>query len=335
MASNLLSPSSLAKLMASSLPKDATPAVKNEYEAIALFSHACMAAVGFRLVGLGEDDRIETTPERHEHVALPRGWNASSGYAFRYTHAQSSMEYLVKVNRLGSKAVVFGIGLGDDKTVSFDIPVKDYVSASSFPLAATGSVTGESTDSWQGKLERALRSAFISEARSSDLATLFKLDIIQKLIPGLHKEGYEEAGTGTSSATTAATSASSTSDRRSTPPRGAQYDPLRDDGLLPTPARPHPFDDPPLSRPVPPGDFPPPGFEDEYELNRPPRGYAPGFGGRHPLSIGDNDLYPQGLGPHDPLRGSFGGGGRGGGMHPTFDDPLFGGRGGQREYDPR
>jgi len=49
--------------------------------------------------------------------------------------------------------------------------------------------------------------------------------------------------------------------------------------------------------------------------------------GRRPLNIGERDLYPQGLGPHDPLRGGgFGPGG--GGMHPTFEDPMFGGRGG-------
>ena len=59
---------------------------------------------------------------------------------------------------------------------------------------------------------------------------------------------------------------------------------------------------------------------------------APPFpGARSPFGIGHDDLNPPGLGPHDPLRGSFvgGGGGFGGGMHPTFDDPLFGGRGGQ------
>ena len=74
------------------------------------------------------------------------------------------------------------------------------------------------------------------------------------------------------------------------------------------------------------GDFPPPGFEDEYEVHR-PRG---GIGGeRRPLNIGERDLYPPGLGPHDPLRGGGGGfGPGGGGMHPAFDDPMFGGRAG-------
>ncbi|KAL2164949.1 hypothetical protein VTH06DRAFT_245, partial [Thermothelomyces fergusii] len=78
---------------------------------------------------------------------------------------------------------------------------------------------------------------------------------------------------------------------------------------------------------------------DEYEINRPPgRPGAPapagGFFGR----VGHDDLYPAGLGPHDPITGSFTGGGIGpgglrrpggmGGMHPTFDDPLFRGPGG-------
>lgn len=94
-------------------------------------------------------------------------------------------------------------------------------------------------------------------------------------------------------------------------------------------------------RPHPVGDFPPPGFEDEYEMNRPPPGdlHMPG---RSPYNIGHDDLNPPGLGPHDPLRGSFIGGGLprpggGSGMHPTFDDPLFRGQGGDGYggYDPQ
>ena len=60
------------------------------------------------------------------------------------------------------------------------------------------------------------------------------------------------------------------------------------------------------------------------------------MGGRNPLVIGARDLSPPGLGPNDPLRMGPGGGFQGGGgMHPTFDDPLFGGQGGARPYDPR
>jgi hypothetical protein len=35
-----------------------TTLIKDPYTAIALFTHACMLAVGFRLVGLGEDHKI-------------------------------------------------------------------------------------------------------------------------------------------------------------------------------------------------------------------------------------------------------------------------------------
>lgn len=54
---------------------------------------------------------------------------------------------------------------------------------------------------------------------------------------------------------------------------------------------------------------------------------------------GDRDLYPQGLGPRDPFYGGVGPGlgpQGGGGMHPTFDDPLFAGQGqAGRGYDPQ
>ena len=57
-AGNPLAAGSLAAFMASSLPKDASPQVKSPYDATALAVHAGMIAVGFRLIGLGEDHRI-------------------------------------------------------------------------------------------------------------------------------------------------------------------------------------------------------------------------------------------------------------------------------------
>ncbi|KZF19404.1 hypothetical protein L228DRAFT_251005 [Xylona heveae TC161] len=419
---NPLSASSLSKLMALSLPhpqqpdqagtesQQQHPQLKTAYEAIALFCHACMLGVGFRLIGLGEDDKIEARSEADDTQPLPASWNAttSSSYAFRYAHAQSSMEYQIKISRLGNKAVILGIALGDDKTASFDVAIRDYISESALPLTTpfppsnlteTPSLPPPSQSRFQaphqrlGEMEqeaqtepstpettphtpapaspsmaattvvpptpshprpvappqhvaiagsatpgptpldeakRLLQNLFISLGRISDLAALFKISIIQKLAPGLYKPGYEEEQTESASATAQGSSANRP------PPRG-QRNP--DDDTFPQPARPYPFDDPlaiprPARPPHPPGDFPPPGFEDEYEMNRPPRGSMPGFlggpgsGPRNPLSIGQDDLYPQGLGPHDPLRGTFGPGGGfgGGGMHPTFDDPLFAGR---------
>lgn len=225
------------------------------------------------------------------------------------------MEYLLKVSRLGNNAVVYALALGDDKTTTFDLPSKDYISESSLPLSKTAD------------LSTALGNVFISPARLTDLIGLFKINVIQKLAPGLQKEGYEDSSR----------ESRREEERQQLPEQPPRHDPLRDD-RYPPPARPYPFDDPLAAaprRPVPAGDFPPPGFEDEFEINRPPRGYPPGFVGGPPRRIGDRDLYPPGLGPHDPLRGSFGPGGGGGGMHPTFDDPLFGGGGGGEGYDPQ
>ncbi|RMD43818.1 hypothetical protein DV735_g1322, partial [Chaetothyriales sp. CBS 134920] len=258
-SSDKFSPDSLLSLMAKHLPEpeDDKQLVKDPFAAIALFCHAYMLAVGFRLVGLGEDHTIESQSDQERQQRLPREWNASSTYAFRYTHAQTSGVFLLKVNRLGGKAIVFGMG-PDDKTASFEVAARDYISEGSLKQEPDNSST--------------LDGLFISNNK-----------ILQ--------------------------------------------DPSQDDQT--NPARPYPFNDPLAQappQPLPTGDFPPPGFEDEYDLNRLPRATT---GGSQPFGhIGERDLYPPGLAPHDPLRiGPVGGGyrGGGGGMHPTFDDPLFGG----------
>jgi len=324
--------------MAEALPThqkgDTNSDLSSSYEAIALFSHACMTAVGFRLLGFGEGQKIEAECQKLAPRLSPK-WNSSFGsHSFLYAHSQSSMQYVVKIDRLGGKAEIRGIGLGDERISRFEITAKDYVSSSALPLRITVNEHGEEDRS---NLKSKLQEVFISESRIKDLASLFKITIIQKLMPGLHKEGYEEA-TNEAGASERERVRDVREDEHAR--RQPRADPLRADPL-PQPARPYPFDDPlaaPPRRPV--ADFPPPDFEDEYEVNRPPHG-MPGFPGRSPLNIGHDDLNPPGLGPHDPLRGSFVGGGGlprpgGGGMHPTFDDPLFASRGGQGGgYDPQ
>ena len=59
---NPLSAGSLALFMATSLPKGDASQLKNGTEAVALAVHAGMLAVGFRLVGLGEDERTGRHP---------------------------------------------------------------------------------------------------------------------------------------------------------------------------------------------------------------------------------------------------------------------------------
>ncbi|TVY45364.1 hypothetical protein LSUB1_G000239 [Lachnellula subtilissima] len=328
MANNPLSTDSILKYMADALPthaKDATDSdISSSYEAIALFSHACMVAVGFRLLGFGEDQKIEAECERLS-PRLSTKWNSSFGsHSFLYAHSQSSMQYVVKVDRLGGKAEIRGIGLGDERISRFEITAKDYISSAALPLRIKINQDGEEDRS---DLEAKLKEVFISPSRIQDLASLFQLTIIQKLMPGLHKEGYEESANAASAEASRVREEREEGHGRRPPP-----DPMAD----PEPARPYPFQDPLAAdprRPLPQGDFPPPGFDDEYDMNRPLRGMAPPFpGARSPFGIGHDDLQPPGLGPNDPLRGSFvpgGGFGGGGGMHPTFDDPLFGGANGR------
>ena len=330
---NVFSAVALSEYMIKSLPKEPSPQLRNPYEAIALLSHACMLAVGFRLVGLGEEKKVIIPSESEDTQRLPQEWNSSStsNYSFRYAHNQSSLEYLINISRLGLKAVINGLGIGDEKVHTLDLLVKDFISESSFPYTLpSGSGDHENAQS--------IRRLFISAGRLTDAGSLLKLQIIQKLAPGLQKEGYEESA----HAVSQHTQFRERGDPRMpgpTNPRGDRpaHDPLREDPLPPY-AQPRPFNDPLAAeprRPLPAGDFPPPGFEDEYDINRPPGRGGIGGAGR-PLNIGERDLYPPGLGPHDPFRGGGGfGPGMGGGMHPTFDDPLFGGRPGGSGMDPR
>ena len=325
---NVLSAASLSYIIRNSLPKDADPQIRTGHEAIAIASHASMLAVGFRMVGLGEDHKLEASSDREEPQELPSEWNANPGsYAFRYKHAQSSMEYLLKVNRMGSNTVIMGMGLGDDKTTSFDLKYQEFVSDGNLP--ATPRKEGATDD----EIERSIQDIFISIGRLSDLGSLLRVGIIQKLAPSLQKPGYEETTESQSSETRQTNDDHNTNNPNANRP---QRDPLRDD-RNPDPARPYPLADP-LAHPRRPMPEPMPGFEDEFETQRPARGGLPGAGFPR---IGDRDLYPQGLGPNDPFRGGvgpgYGGGMGGGGMHPTFDDPMFPGQGprGGGGYDPQ
>lgn len=321
-----LDPSRILEVVFASLRGDGQSelSINNAYEIIALIGHACMVATQYRLVGLGEEHHIgssaqgstggsitdDLTESNTDATILPKDWNAhNNAYSFRYARQQSSTEYLLKVSRLGSNAIIMGLA-GEDKATSFDVPVNEFITSSSLPFQI------------QTNQPSNLRSIFVSPNRLDDLISLFKVHIIQKFtVPNSLQQSVDQG--------------SRQRDHPEGPPR---HDPLREDQAPPA-AHPYRFDDPLAAaprRPAPVGDFAPPGFEDEYELNHPRGGLAMPGGQGMPRS-GDRDLYPQGLGPHDPLRGTFGPGARGsGGMHPTPDDPMFGGLGGQQGgYNPR
>ncbi|KFA76116.1 hypothetical protein S40288_00395 [Stachybotrys chartarum IBT 40288] len=290
----------------------------SSYEAIALLIHSYLTALGFKLCGFDEEKNLAEC----ESLAprLPSQWNSGFGsLAFVYKHKQSSMRFVFRIDRMGAKVEVRGLAVGDDNIYRFERSVRDVVKASALPVRISLTDAGEED---RGDLLDKLRGVFVSEEAIAAILHDLKVNIVQKLIPKLQSEGYVE---------TEEAEANARDERR----RQEAANPHRPFQGDPRPNQPYPQPEPlpeiARRQPPPVGDFPPPGFDDELDINRPHRGI--GLPGRSPFNIGHDDLHPPGLGPHDPLRGSFIGGGLprpGGssGMHPTFDDPLFGGRGG-------
>jgi hypothetical protein len=182
MANNPLSTESILKHMADALPThvkgDTGSDFSSSYEAIALFAHACMRAVGFRLIGYNEGQKTgklfpsvsvvftNNSPEAELAEIAPRlstKWNSSYGsYSFLYAHSQSSMQYVIKVGRLGGKAEIRGIGLGDERISRFEVTAKDYISNAALPLRISLAADGEEDRS---DLEAKLKEVFISPSR--------------------------------------------------------------------------------------------------------------------------------------------------------------------------
>ncbi|GAN06194.1 conserved hypothetical protein [Mucor ambiguus] len=160
----------------------------NPYDAIAAACHSIMLSVGFRFAGLGDDARQEGDGTTKK---LPEGWSqyGPQCYSFRYSHPQSSLTFVIKIVRLGDKCVILGLGIGDNKTATLDIVIEDYTSSSFFPFDAATS-------------DQPLIHAFISSNRFEDFIKAYKLNILQKLIPGLNKPGYEDNSSGRSTTET-------------------------------------------------------------------------------------------------------------------------------------
>ncbi|KAK3324584.1 PI31 proteasome regulator N-terminal-domain-containing protein [Cercophora scortea] len=347
MSRNPLNPTAICQAMADALPThpkdDTTSDLSSSLDVIALFVHACMVSLEFRLLGFTDEAKIETECTRLA-PRLPSTWNNSlNSHSFVYAHTQSSMRFVLRVDRLGGKIEIRGLGVGDERINRLELTARDYVASSALPLRIPLDDAGEEVRS---DLPQKLSQVFTSQDKLTDLATLLKTKIIQRLLPNLAKEGYEES-------TPEDTSQTSRIVPQPQPQPHPQFP-----NPLPQPAIPNPYPtgiDPafaPPSRPpvpTPAGDFPPPGFDDEYDINR---NQQPLLRGGPPMrsDYGRSDLYPPGLGPDDPVSWSGipqpwapggSGGGRTGGMHPTFDDPLFQGPGGGQGggagsgYDPQ
>ncbi|PWZ00350.1 hypothetical protein BCV70DRAFT_109337 [Testicularia cyperi] len=293
--SDPLDPSALLSVLPTLLPNpeaastSSTVGIRNPQDALAAMIHTIMSRLDFRLVGLADDDRLQQ-PEPDSGTSadastsrssaginkLPASWNEKGPehYTFRYKHDQSSLDYLVKLVKLGGKALIHGIALQGSHTSSLELPFQDYFSTAFWPYPSTSSA------------QEPLVNGYISSSRLKDLVVAFKTQILQTLVPGLRKDGYTEEHHGATSSTGSGGQANRTGRHPSGSGNGSGS------GADPRAPRP-PFagdeDDPTLPS----------------ELNRP-------F--RNPLIIGDRDLDPLGGSPMalPPRFGGGGGGGHGG-----------------------
>ncbi|KAJ7591173.1 PI31 proteasome regulator N-terminal-domain-containing protein [Mycena floridula] len=202
---NILDPAALIAALPDLLP--ASKKLASPQDGLSALFHTIMVAVGFRLIAVDDASPAQSDLAN----VLPLDWNKAgpSNYTLRYRHDQSSLEFVLKIAKLGPRTVLNAIALESDKATSLDISTSDFVSPSFYPSDLSASDA------------QPLVHGLISSNRVADLASQFKLKILQKLMPGLRKDGYTETNDQVVQETTAEPSASAP--RRQ--PQFPRYDP--------------------------------------------------------------------------------------------------------------
>ena len=108
MSSNILDPSALIHALPNVLPPTKKK-FESPQDAIAALVHTALVSLSFRLIAVDE-----ASPARSIlNSVLPDEWNqhGPGHYTFRYRHEQSSLEFVVKVVKLGSRTVINSIAV--------------------------------------------------------------------------------------------------------------------------------------------------------------------------------------------------------------------------------
>jgi hypothetical protein len=107
MSQSALDPAALVAQLPALLPQsDRT--LKSPHDAITALVHAAMSALAFRLTAVDE-----SSSSIYENNVLPVAWNTSGpgNYILKYRHEQSSLEFVVKLSKLGSRTLINAIAL--------------------------------------------------------------------------------------------------------------------------------------------------------------------------------------------------------------------------------
>lgn len=100
---------------------------------------------------------------------LPAGWNSGFGsLSFMYKHKQSSMQFIMRVDRMGSKVEVRALAIGDENIHRFERAVRDVVQSSSLPIR----ITMEEGQEDRSDLVEKLTKAFVSDEAITSGQTL-------------------------------------------------------------------------------------------------------------------------------------------------------------------
>lgn len=109
MSSNLLDPSAIVGTLPSLLPAD-SKTLQSSHDALATLLHTALTTLAFRLTST--DDESTSTSQIQSNI-LPEGWNKNgpSHYTFKYKHDQSSLEFIIKVSKLGTRTIFNAIAV--------------------------------------------------------------------------------------------------------------------------------------------------------------------------------------------------------------------------------
>lgn len=108
MSNNVLDPSAIVSLLPTLLPST-SKTLTSSHDGLAALLHTAMSAVAFRLVGVHETVVISPSAGN----ALPVEWNSHGpeSYSFKYRHDQSSLEFVMKISKLGGRTLVNAIAV--------------------------------------------------------------------------------------------------------------------------------------------------------------------------------------------------------------------------------
>ncbi|QSL64238.1 hypothetical protein MERGE_000393 [Pneumocystis wakefieldiae] len=145
--------------------------LKNSYDAIACLINAYMLNKGYRLLGFGEDDSLDTPLTQSEIRPLSYILNESNDcfYSFLYSLDSKEAVYIVKLLKMDKKMVILGTIMGKGNTVTHDISIDSYTQKDAFPYS------NEVED-------RSLRDVYVSSEKIQELLKIYQSNFLEKLV---------------------------------------------------------------------------------------------------------------------------------------------------------